>query len=173
MAGSGKKKAAKASKRKSPQKAARKKAVAKKTRSNSAGNKSTAGKKTARKKAVAKGTAASSAKSVDQESNRAGPVVLKPQQDIKSIVELQKQLLNAYGAGSDVVVDASRVETIDTAVLQLLAAFANSMRAQSRAVDWKDPSPCFRELAELTDIGSSLRLDEGPAGSDDNLCPVF
>ena len=173
VAGSRKKKTAKASKGKSPQKAARKKAVAKKARRTSAGSKRAAVKKTARKKGAPKATATPPAKQDDKESSQAGPVVLKPQQDIKSIAELQEQLGDAFGAGSDVVVDASRVEAIDTAALQLLAAFANSMREQSRTVDWKDPSPCFREMAELTDISSVLRLDEGPASGDDNLCPVF
>ncbi len=173
MAGSRKKKTAKASKSKSPQKAARKKAVARKARSASTGGKRAAGNKTARKKDAPKATAAPRAKRDDKGSCQAGPVVLQPQQDIKSIAELQEQLGDAFGAGTDVTVDASRVEAIDTAALQLLAAFANSMREQSRSIDWKDPSPCFREMAELTDISSVLRLDDGPASGDDNLCPVF
>ena len=77
-----------------------------------------------------------------------------------------------------VVIDAGYVESIDTAGLQLLAAFANSVRAQSRTVEWKNPTPEFCELADLLDLSESLGTANtapapAPADDFDDLCPVF
>ena len=72
------------------------------------------------------------------------------------------------------IVDASKVESIDTAALQLLVAFANSVRAQSRTVEWEEPSIVFREMTDLADLTQGLGIDDGTViEEDDGLCPVF
>ena len=78
-----------------------------------------------------------------------------------------------YGA-SAVVVDASGVESIDTAALQLLVAFTNAIREQSRTIEWKEPSSEFRAMAELADLSRGLGIDDHVITEDDDgLCPVF
>lgn len=102
------------------------------------------------------------------------PVVLDNQLGIKNIAELKEQLTVAYNADSTVVVDAGRVESIDTAALQLLIAFANSARKQSRTVEWKQPSGAFQEMADLVDLSQCMGIDDNAvAEEDDGLCPVF
>lgn len=103
-----------------------------------------------------------------------GPVVLASQPGIKNIAELKEQLTAALGSGSAVTVDAAKVESIDTAALQLLVAFANSVRERSGTVEWKQPSTVFREMADLADLSRCLGIGEGSiADEDDGLCPVF
>ncbi len=104
-----------------------------------------------------------------------GTVVLECSPGIKNVIELKDTLAAAHGAGAAVSVDASAVEFIDTAALQLLIAFANSMREKSRTVEWKNPSPVFCEMADLADLTQGLGIHaDGPvAEEDDGLCPVF
>ena len=103
-----------------------------------------------------------------------GSVVLASQPGIKNIAELKEALTAAHSAVSAVTIDAGKVESIDTAALQLLVAFANSVRGQSRAVEWTEPSAVFCELADLADLGQRLGIGEGSiAEEDDGLCPVF
>ena len=102
------------------------------------------------------------------------PVVLASRPGIKNIAELKEQLTAAHGAASVVVIDARKVESIDTAALQLLVAFANSVRALSRTVEWKEPSSVFRQMADLTDLTQRLGIGDGSVTEqDDGLCPVF
>jgi anti-anti-sigma regulatory factor len=64
----------------------------------------------------------------------------------------------------DVVFDASRIEVVDTAVLQLLMAFVQAMRADGFAVRWKSPSGPLHRTAALLDLEEHLGL--GSADSD-------
>lgn len=107
-----------------------------------------------------------------------GPVVLDTNPGIQNIGELKAQLLAANEAGETVIVDAGKVESVDTAVLQLLVAFVNTVREQSRTVEWSELSSAFRDMATLADLGECLGVTESQADSDaadedDDLCPVF
>lgn len=102
------------------------------------------------------------------------PVVLDNQPSIKNIAELKDQLTVAHNAEAAVVVDAGNVDSIDTAALQLLVAFANSVRKQSRTIEWRQPSSAFREMAELVDLSQCMGIDDNAVTEeDDGLCPVF
>jgi len=103
-----------------------------------------------------------------------GPIILVGSPGIKTIAELEVILAKAHGGASAVVIDASGVESIDTAALQLLVAFMNSMREQSRTIEWKEPSSEFRKMAELADLSRGLGIDDNVVTEeDDGLCPVF
>ena len=102
------------------------------------------------------------------------PVVLDNRPSIKNIAELKDQLTVAHNAEAAVVVDAGNVDSIDTAALQLLLAFANSVRKQSRTVEWRQPSSAFCAMADLADLSQCLGVGDKPvAEEDDGLCPVF
>ncbi len=103
-----------------------------------------------------------------------GPVVLPRHPSIKNVAELKEQLLEVHGTAATVVVDAREVESIDTAALQLLVAFMNSLREQSGSVEWDEPSAVFSEMAELADLSRALGIgDDAAIDVDDDLCPVF
>ena len=104
-----------------------------------------------------------------------GPVVLECSHSIRTITALRETLAQVHGEASAVVVDASKVESIDTAALQLLVAFAKSRREQSRAVDWQKPSSVFCETATLLNLNEPLGIGENVMSEeeDDGLLPVF
>ncbi len=104
-----------------------------------------------------------------------GPVVLECSPSIRTITALRETLAQVHGEASAVVVDASKVESIDTAALQLLVAFAKSRREQSRAVDWQTPSSAFCETATLLNLNEPRGIGENVMNEeeDDGLLPVF
>jgi len=104
---------------------------------------------------------------------KSGPVVLDSNPGIQNIAQLREQLVVAHNATSDVVIDAGKVESIDTATLQLLSAFANSVRGQSLTIEWSGLSDVFRDMADLADLSRCLGIGDGCAVEDDDLCPVF
>ncbi len=55
-------------------------------------------------------------------------------------------------------IDGGGVERIDTATLQLLAAFVRDMRAEARAVEWIECSPALRRAAGSLGLESALSL---------------
>ena len=169
--------AAAKSRKKTGKKTVRKKAPAKKAAATTTARKKQVRKKAGSAKSAARKAPRRAAAKPDAESAApgtpaAGNIVLGSRPDIKTIDELQKELGAALAADGDVIVEAGDVETTDTAVLQLLAAFANSVRATSRTVRWNDVSPALKELAELTDLTSALGFEGGP-DEDDGLLPVF
>ena len=59
------------------------------------------------------------------------------------------QELNQLTRNSNVNIDASAVEMIDTAVLQLLYAFVMQAQSSSHTVNWTNPSKEFVSRAKL------------------------
>jgi anti-anti-sigma regulatory factor len=60
--------------------------------------------------------------------------------------------------GNDVTIDASAVEMIDTAVLQLLFAFTRKVQAGSHQISWINPSDEFVSRAELLGLSRHLGI---------------
>ncbi len=107
-----------------------------------------------------------------------GTVTLAHRPSIKDIAGLKQRLAAACEQNSTIVVDAEKVESIDTAALQLLAAFVNSIGQQANRIEWKNPSVIFCEMADLLDLSEHLGIGVGISGdsagsTDDELCPVF
>ncbi len=59
----------------------------------------------------------------------------------------------------DITIDASEVEMLDTAILQLLLAFVNKIRAQNRQVVWSKPSEEMINRATTLNLQAVLGLD--------------
>ena len=59
---------------------------------------------------------------------------------------------------SDVTIDASAVEMIDTAVLQLLFAFTRKVQAGNHQLSWKNPSEEFVSRADLLGLSQHLGI---------------
>lgn len=68
------------------------------------------------------------------------------------------QTLAAIDDDSDVTIDASAVEMIDTAVLQLLFAFTRKVQAGDHQISWKNPSEEFVFRADLLGLSHHLGI---------------
>ncbi len=59
-----------------------------------------------------------------------------------------------------VTLDAAAVERIDTATLQMLAAFVRDRRLAGGAIEWRSASTALRDAARLLGMDSMLLLTE-------------
>ena len=75
--------------------------------------------------------------------------------DAKSLYQTLAEIDN----DSDVTIDASAVEMIDTAVLQLLFAFAKKVQAGNHHISWTNPSDEFVSRADLLGLSHHLGIN--------------
>jgi anti-anti-sigma regulatory factor len=85
-------------------------------------------------------------------------VKLKPTLGIAEVRTFQARLDKALSAGRAVVIDASRVDRVDTASLQLLCAFFRSSRAAGVKVRWKAPAEALCVDAAVLGVSALLEL---------------
>ncbi len=71
---------------------------------------------------------------------------------------LRTTLLKRLTDAGNVPIDARAVRRIDTASLQVLAAFARDRRADGLPVEWVGVPACVTEAAHLLDLTSVLGL---------------
>lgn len=139
--------------------------------------KTAAKKKVASKKVVSKKVAKKKVSAKDSEADGGTTtIVIAGAQTIKNIADLNGQLDSALACDAAATVDLSQVDTVDTAALQLLIGFRNSMLEKTLEVEWANPHEQFRQLADLSGLGRHLGLDAAAipvAEDDDGLCPVF
>lgn len=64
----------------------------------------------------------------------------------------------AMNAVGDVIIDASRLASVDTAGLQLLLVLKHSLAAASRRIEWHMPSAELLEVARLVGLDAPLEL---------------
>ena len=76
--------------------------------------------------------------------------------DITLVRDLYAQLQQARRAKQPVIIDAERVERVDTAVLQLLCAFVQDAKASGVTLQWRHPSAPVRQAARLLDLCAHL-----------------
>ncbi len=69
------------------------------------------------------------------------------------------QLRSLLKLKQDITIDASAVEMLDTAILQLLLAFVNKIKAQNRVVVWSKPSEEMINRATTLNLQAGLGLD--------------
>ncbi len=87
------------------------------------------------------------------------PVVrLSPGLRIADVAALHERLKPSVHAKGEVIIDASDVEMLDTAVFQLLSAFTAERRSQDAKVTWQSPSEAFCTGAGLLGLESHLGL---------------
>lgn len=119
-------------------------------------SKSPAKKTVARKAAVSKNR-----KSTSKKPARAGSkIVLKVVLAISDAKALHTELGEKLEAKKDVSIDASSVEMVDTAILQVLLAFIKKAQLQSMAVKWINPSQEFLSRSETLNLTGVLGVSE-------------
>lgn len=118
----------------------KKRAVAKKKPSPA---KSVAKKKVAKKKPAKQ----------EQQTLRLDPVLV-----INNAKALSKELNALLNNNEDINIDASKVEMVDTAILQLLLAITLELKSKQHQVHWIKPSPIFISNASLLGINNHLGL---------------
>lgn len=98
-------------------------------------------------------------------SSRARPAViaLAAQCSIKDALALQTELQAALQPSRAVTVDASAVERIDTAALQLLCAFAQQCSAEGRALKWRGDCTVLQDTAGQLGLHEVLGLPQSVA----------
>jgi len=87
-----------------------------------------------------------------------GVLRLPAQCTIRDAAALLGQLLLHIEQSSPVYIDASQVERVDTAALQLLVAFLRDRKAEQRAVVWLDCSDAMVRAARALGLAGALSL---------------
>ncbi len=119
-----------------------------------------------RKTARKTGLKTRTAKKAAPRRKSARPVVVLPAEcAIASAPELRGGLLKRLGDARNVQIDASAVQRIDTASLQVLAAFARDRRAEGRTLEWLGVPACLAEAATLLDLTDALGFAPPAAAS--------
>src|ERR1700730_16583000 len=77
---------------------------------------------------------------------------------LRDVTALQAELAERLDDSGTVQIDASGVQRIDTATLQLLAAFGRDVRADARLVEWTECSAALRRAAHALGLTSALDL---------------
>lgn len=94
---------------------------------------------------------------------RTARLVLKETLDIAGSGELHATLKKYAAKGTNVNLNGSKVETIDTTALQLLLAFTRQVRANGHSVQWQSASETLLKTAALTGLTTALELAEAAA----------
>lgn len=79
---------------------------------------------------------------------------------INDVKKLYADLGNLLGSSNNIILDASEVKMVDTAVFQLLLAFIKKTQSQNTSVVWLKPSKEFLSRAEILDLTDALGLSE-------------
>jgi len=69
---------------------------------------------------------------------------------------LKARLLKLIAHPSTVTLDRGSVQRVDTATLQMLAAFVRDRRAEGLAVEWSGDGAAFKNAASLLGLSSLL-----------------
>ena len=77
---------------------------------------------------------------------------------ISDINELRKTLCGLLDNNGDIEIDASDVQSVDTAILQLLTAFCLKLDKNGHNIKWKNPTQTFIDRCCLLNLEESLKL---------------
>jgi phospholipid transport system transporter-binding protein len=111
-----------------------------------------------RKAARKTGSSKRTAKAAAPKRKTSRPVSLPAECAIASATGLRDRLLKRLSDAGNVQIDASAVQRIDTASLQVLAAFARDRRAAGLALEWRGVPACLTEAATFLDLTDTLGL---------------
>ncbi len=78
--------------------------------------------------------------------------------DISVVTDFKAMVQQALADGSDLVLDGSHIERVDTAALQLLAALFRDSEHQGIKLSWKTPAEPLKYAARLTGLDGLLGL---------------
>jgi len=76
-------------------------------------------------------------------------VALEAALGIQDARVLHEKLGSVLSTAKTVVVDGSRVERLDAAIMQVLAVFARSARERGLALSWRSPSPVLQQAVRV------------------------
>ncbi|MDQ2641633.1 MAG: STAS domain-containing protein [Pseudomonadota bacterium] len=93
----------------------------------------------------------------------AARLVLQADCTLRQATTLKTSLLELQPGAQGATLDGSAVQRIDTAGLQLLAAFAQGETKAGRPLAWSGASPVLREASSRLGLAAVLSL---PAGTD-------
>jgi anti-anti-sigma regulatory factor len=85
---------------------------------------------------------------------------------LRDSIDMHFQLLAVEFGDSDVLVDGSAVERIDTAGLQLLLSFAKHQASLGKSLKWTAASPELVRGSQLLGLAGMLGLPDPDGGGD-------
>jgi anti-anti-sigma regulatory factor len=85
-------------------------------------------------------------------------IVFDPALSIACARELRDQFDPILSGSESIVFDASRVERIDAAIVQLIAAFVAGARKRHLGYRWESHSSAFRNAASLLGLSDMLEV---------------
>ena len=94
------------------------------------------------------------------------PIVLAGRLTIVDAAQLRGTLQAALAGGGPLVLDGTRAEDTDTAVLQLLASLWRSCLALEIGCRWEGVSEALRESANLIGLTEALHIPGAIPGQD-------
>ena len=111
-----------------------------------------------RKAARKTGSTRRTVKAVAPKRKTVRPVCLPAECVIASASGLRTTLLKRVSDAGNVQLDASAIQRVDTAGLQMLAAFVRDRRADGLPLEWLGVPACLTEAATLLDLTNALGL---------------
>jgi ABC-type transporter Mla MlaB component len=90
-------------------------------------------------------------------------IVLAANCSVKDAASLKTSLCAVANESAAVTLDASAVERVDTATMQLLCAFARDRNARKQSIVWRGQSQALHDAIRLLGVGSLLGFDAGVA----------
>lgn len=78
--------------------------------------------------------------------------------DVSMLSDFKTLLHQAAGQNSPIALDASQLERVDGAALQLMAAFFVEAQESGLSVTWRSPSDALKNAANLTGLDQILQL---------------
>jgi ABC-type transporter Mla MlaB component len=77
---------------------------------------------------------------------------------MRTIQGLQQELVRQLQNNGGVTLDRSDVQRPNTAMLQLLVAFARDLQARSRSIEWTGENSAFDRAARALGLSTTLGL---------------
>lgn len=88
----------------------------------------------------------------------AATVTLQANCSVREVIGLRSLLLEVIESATAVIVDVAQLERIDTAALQVLAAFVRDRRSQQREVIWVNVNEALSEAARTLGLFAALGI---------------
>jgi ABC-type transporter Mla MlaB component len=86
-------------------------------------------------------------------------IVLAANCSVKDAASLKNSLSAVANESGTVTVDASAVERVDTATMQLLCAFTRDRNARNQSVAWRGQSQALNEAVRLLGVSALIGFD--------------
>lgn len=101
---------------------------------------------------------------VNDVSSDSSKISLDASLNIQNVAHMQEQLINALHGNEQIEIDASAVNAVDTASMQLLVVLKQEAIKNNKEVIFDFPSDRFIEAAQLLGIAEMLAVDQAAAG---------